>query len=302
MHGTSISGQDDRDEMGICLEPPELVTGLVRSRGESAATDRRSLRAVRAPHGVGRQGGLANRSGAGDLDVVIYSARSGRVSLWPGTRRSCWCSSCPMRRWSTATRSVRSSSTAHRFVSKQAAQRFLGYLQAQKAAMTGEFGATPTGPNSSRFTATTPSTPYHALRLGYRGIEAVDPPDASPCRCRSRSARTCGRSVAVRSGWRRLSTPCPGPPTVELTNLKESSALPDEPDRRWARPVAPPLPPQLLGPCSRRATDPPADCVTNPARPCHIPRRPRVETVWPSPPDPPRRCSSGWRSPCSGSP
>jgi hypothetical protein len=28
VHGTSISGQDDRDEMGLCLEPPEYVTGL----------------------------------------------------------------------------------------------------------------------------------------------------------------------------------------------------------------------------------------------------------------------------------
>nr|WP_281497135.1 nucleotidyltransferase domain-containing protein [Ornithinimicrobium sp. F0845] len=30
VHGTSISGQDDRDEMGICLEPAEFVTGLAR--------------------------------------------------------------------------------------------------------------------------------------------------------------------------------------------------------------------------------------------------------------------------------
>jgi len=24
VHGTSITGQDDRDEMGLCLEPPQL--------------------------------------------------------------------------------------------------------------------------------------------------------------------------------------------------------------------------------------------------------------------------------------
>src|ERR1700723_2121252 len=30
VHGTSISGQDDRDEMGLCLEPPQFVTGLAR--------------------------------------------------------------------------------------------------------------------------------------------------------------------------------------------------------------------------------------------------------------------------------
>jgi hypothetical protein len=30
VHGTSVSGQDDRDEMGLCLEPPQFVTGLAR--------------------------------------------------------------------------------------------------------------------------------------------------------------------------------------------------------------------------------------------------------------------------------
>ena len=30
VHGTSITGQDDRDEMGLCLEPPQFVTGLAR--------------------------------------------------------------------------------------------------------------------------------------------------------------------------------------------------------------------------------------------------------------------------------
>jgi uncharacterized protein len=28
VHGTAIGGQDDRDEMGICLEPAAFVTGL----------------------------------------------------------------------------------------------------------------------------------------------------------------------------------------------------------------------------------------------------------------------------------
>ena len=33
VHGTSITGQDDRDEMGLCLEPPQFVTGLARVPG-----------------------------------------------------------------------------------------------------------------------------------------------------------------------------------------------------------------------------------------------------------------------------
>ena len=37
VHGTSITGQDDRDEMGICLEPARFVTGLARVRPGSMA-------------------------------------------------------------------------------------------------------------------------------------------------------------------------------------------------------------------------------------------------------------------------
>jgi hypothetical protein len=27
VHGTAIAGQDDRDELGVCLEPPQFVPG-----------------------------------------------------------------------------------------------------------------------------------------------------------------------------------------------------------------------------------------------------------------------------------
>lgn len=37
VHGTAIIGQDDRDEMGIALEPPEFVTSVVRLRVPDAA-------------------------------------------------------------------------------------------------------------------------------------------------------------------------------------------------------------------------------------------------------------------------
>lgn len=76
VHGTSITGQDDRDEMGICLESSAYVTGLARvpsgTRGEAAPVQLEQYQR----HTVWDQpGGLANRSGAGDLDVVVYSAR-----------------------------------------------------------------------------------------------------------------------------------------------------------------------------------------------------------------------------------
>ena len=31
VYGTAVSGQDDRDEMGLCLEPPRFVTGRIQT-------------------------------------------------------------------------------------------------------------------------------------------------------------------------------------------------------------------------------------------------------------------------------
>jgi len=76
VHGTSVSGQDDRDEMGICLEPAAFVTGLarvpngMRGRGAPVPFEQYERHTV-----WDEPRGLANRSGAGDLDVIVYSAR-----------------------------------------------------------------------------------------------------------------------------------------------------------------------------------------------------------------------------------
>jgi len=76
VHGTSISGQDDRDEMGLCLEPPQFVTGLAlvpngtRGLGPSVRFEQYERHTA-----WDRPGGITNRAGAGDLDVIIYSAR-----------------------------------------------------------------------------------------------------------------------------------------------------------------------------------------------------------------------------------
>jgi hypothetical protein len=82
VHGTSISGQDDRDEMGLCLEPPQFVTGLarvpngIRGLGPSVRFEQYERHTA-----WDKPGGLANRSGAGDLDVIIYSAHTNRPEL-----------------------------------------------------------------------------------------------------------------------------------------------------------------------------------------------------------------------------
>ena len=76
VHGTSITGQDDRDEMGLCLEPPQFVTGLARvPNGTGGLGPSVWFEQYERHTAWDRPGGLANRSGAGDLDVIIYSAR-----------------------------------------------------------------------------------------------------------------------------------------------------------------------------------------------------------------------------------
>src|SRR3954463_12108092 len=58
IHGLELVGTDDRDEMGVCIEPPDYVIGL---RPFETWVHRTK------PEGV--------RSEAGDLDLVVHSLR-----------------------------------------------------------------------------------------------------------------------------------------------------------------------------------------------------------------------------------
>jgi uncharacterized protein len=62
---------------------------------------------------------------------------------------------------------------AHRFVSRLAARRFLGYLHAQKAAMTGRSGAHTNRPELVAVHGYDTKYAMHALRLGLQGIELL---------------------------------------------------------------------------------------------------------------------------------
>src|SRR5687767_6636650 len=58
VHGLSNPGTDDRDEMGVCIEPPEYVLGLRRFE-----------------HCVARTQPEGSPSGPGDTDLTIFSLR-----------------------------------------------------------------------------------------------------------------------------------------------------------------------------------------------------------------------------------
>ena len=135
VHGTAISGQDDRDELGICLEPPRFVTGVATVRtpdGRRIPFEQYELHTAWA-----RAGGLAERSGAGDLDVVIYGARKWTALAAAGNPTvllPLWVPESEVVVATDAGRELRAH--ADRFVSRAVADRFLGYLRNQKDAMT----------------------------------------------------------------------------------------------------------------------------------------------------------------------
>jgi uncharacterized protein len=233
VHGTSISGQDDRDEMGICFEPPEYVTGLARVPAGIDADAKTVAFEQYQRHTVWDQpGGLANRSGAGDLDVVIYSARKWARLALSGNPTVLLVLFVPddevMYRNEAGVELVQNS---QRFVSRQAADRFLGYLTAQKKAMTGEVGAHTNRPELVTVHGYDTKFAMHALRLGFQGIELLTTgritlpvPDRDGAYLRS-----------VRRGEVALDEVLIAIADAEaaLARLRDSSALPEQPDHQW---------------------------------------------------------------------
>jgi hypothetical protein len=232
VHGTSIIGQDDRDEMGLCFEPPQYVTGLARVPAGLSLTATVEFEQFHRHTVWDRPGGLANRSGAGDLDVVIYSARKWARLALSGNPSVLLLLFVPdsevVYRDEVGAELV---ANAHRFVSRLAGERFLGYLQAQKAAMTGESGAHPNRPELVATHGYDTKFAMHALRLGVQGIELLTTgritlPVPEPHRTLLRS---------VRRGDLALPEVLDAIDDVEqrLVALQDSASVPPEPDRTW---------------------------------------------------------------------
>jgi len=233
VHGTSISGQDDRDEMGICLEPPEFVTGLARVPRGIDDSDREVEFEQYQRHTVwDKPGGLANRSGAGDLDVVVYSARKWcRLGL-AGNPTVLLALFVPDEE--VVFRTVVGAElvdNAHRFVSKLAADRFLGYLRSQQAAMTGQVGAHTNRPELVAEHGYDTKFAMHALRLGVQGVELlthgritlpVPEPHLGYLRSIRRGEVELDEVVAAVNDAER-----------RLLQLRQGTELPDQPDRAW---------------------------------------------------------------------
>ena len=233
VHGTSITGQDDRDEMGLCLEPPQFVTGLARvPRGTGGQGPSVRFEQYERHTAWDRPGGLANRSGAGDLDVIIYSARKWARLALQGNPTVLLVLFVPdeevVYRDAAGAELV---ANAHRFVSRLAAVRFLGYLRGQQAAMTGQSGAHTNRPELVATHGYDTKYAMHALRLGLQGIELLTTgritlPVPEPDRAYLRSVRRGERSLAE-------VLDAIADAEARLVALRDSSAVPEQPDRAW---------------------------------------------------------------------
>lgn len=232
VHGTSVSGQDDRDEMGICLEPARFLTGLARVPNGIEGGSEVEFEQFQRHTVWDMPGGLANRSGAGDLDVVVYSARKWCRLAMAGNPTVLLALFVPDEEVVFRNRfGAELVDNAQRFVSKLAAARFLGYLQSQRAAMTGEVGAHTNRPELVAVHGYDTKFAMHALRLGVQGVELLTTgritlPVPEPERA---------YLLQVRRGEVRLDAVVARVDEAEarLAALGDASDLPAEPDRMW---------------------------------------------------------------------
>lgn len=153
-YGTNLESQD-RDEMGVFIEPPEYIIGL-SSMEHYISRDQ--------PDGV--------RSQPGDLDLTLYSLRK-YVRLAargnPTVVELLWLPKYEHETlWGNQLRNMR-----QEFISKESGERFLGYLISQKKRLTGELARNVSRPELVAAHGYDTKFAAHALRLGYEGCELL---------------------------------------------------------------------------------------------------------------------------------
>ncbi|MFI6368684.1 DNA polymerase beta superfamily protein [Nocardia sp. NPDC050630] len=157
LHGVT-TGADDRDEMGVCIEPPEYVTGISRFEQYLYRTQ---------PEG--------HRSGAGDLDLVVYSLRKWARLAAAGNPTVLLLAFIPEHELVLNTDVGRElQARPERWLSRQAAARFGGYLVSQRAQLTGEKSKKHTNrPELVDVYGFDTKFAYHMVRLGLQGVELL---------------------------------------------------------------------------------------------------------------------------------
>lgn len=155
LHGVT-TGDDDRDEMGVCIEPRDYVIGLNTFEQWTWRSQ---------PEGV--------RSGPGDLDLVVYGLRKWTRLAAAGNPTILLLGFIPddeLVYCNEFGQSLRDNMDM--FLSKQAAAKFIGYCQSQLSQLKGEKGRKHTNrPELVERYGYDTKFAYHAIRLGVQGCE-----------------------------------------------------------------------------------------------------------------------------------
>jgi hypothetical protein len=159
VHGVTVDSADDRDEMGICLEPPEFVAGLRVFNQWVYRTQ---------PEGA--------RSGPGDVDRTVYSLRKWCRLALAGNPTVMLLLHVPDHHCSVLDdpgRELRANKEW--FASRRAGRAYLGYMQRQRDRMTGERGQMRVNrPELIEQYGFDTKYAGHVLRLGYQGVEFLE--------------------------------------------------------------------------------------------------------------------------------
>jgi uncharacterized protein len=170
VHGTSVSGTDDTDWMGVCVEPPEYVTGLRKINASGVWSDFEQFERHTA---WDRAAGVRERSGAGDLDVVVYGLRKFcRLALDgnPSILTMLFVPESSIVKSTPLGKELLCMSWA--FVARSAADRYLGYLHAQRRGMNGQGRVN--RPELIEKYGFDVKFAGHAVRLGVQGVELME--------------------------------------------------------------------------------------------------------------------------------
>jgi len=156
VHGLANAGTDDRDEMGVCVEPREYVLGLRRFE-----------------HYVFRTQDEGVPSGPGDLDLTIYGLRKYARLALKGSPTTLLLLFAPDDAIVARTPlGEELQALAPAFVSKRTARAFLGYVDAQRRGLAGERHATRRRELSAQHGYDTKYA-MHALRIAVQGRELL---------------------------------------------------------------------------------------------------------------------------------
>lgn len=158
VHGVNVEGQDDRDELGICVEPADHVLGLSQFEQYEYRTQ---------PVGA--------RSGPGDLDLTVYGLRkwlrlalqgnpSVLVPLFVPITDVVFADS-----WGVELRR-RSDLVA----SRRAGYRFRGYMESQRLKLLNDRNVGVKRPELVARYGFDTKFAYHMVRLGLQGVEYLN--------------------------------------------------------------------------------------------------------------------------------